>query len=258
MSDVRYANDDGRTFIAGARAQLGWVTCIMTLVALCGLFAFAVIFTRLGAPFLDRLESNLGEELMRAGIRLEEAGAVEEARACYERALAGHFEGPQNRALTLKRLGTLLWQDRQYAACLPYLREAVDSGLAPAGIYELLFDALFNLQRFDDAHRVLREWAAVLESRQDTAAALADVKFQEGRLALAQGDKQAAEARFLEGVAASPGGRNASELARLYYAQGRFDDALAYVDQYLRGGGCGPRAEDDQRLRAQILERRIP
>jgi len=257
--DVAPATAAGITpLIDAGHTGLGWATCLLTLVTVGGLLAFVLVYTRLGAPFLDRLEANLGEELMRTGMRMEEVGALEEAREYYERALAGRFEGPQNRILTLKRLGALLWQDRQYEMCLPYLQEVANSAHAPTGIHELLFDALFNLRRFEEAQQVLRQWAAALDARQDTAVARADLKFQEGRLALAQGDTQTAEARFLEGVAASPGGRNASELARLYYAQGRFDDALEYIDQYLRGAASGPRADDDRRLRARIVEHLKP
>ncbi len=226
------------------------VAALATVALLLGSF----LYVRLAGAFLARLDVNVGEVLMKEGVRFEEAGAFENAKERYRLALDARFEGPQNRAFTLKRLGALLWNEGQFEAALPFLKESAASPVAPVSVYEPLCDALFQLKRYDDAVAVLSQWEQALGAGAD-AAAKADLLFHAGRIAAARGDVPGAIARFNEGKQLVPGGRNASELAHLYFTEKRYEEAIQSIDDYLRTGASGSRAEYARNMREVALRR---
>lgn len=228
---------------------LGRAVLVFTLAGTVALFAFVLVYCRFAGPIVDALDEELGEVLMRRAMQFEGAGEVENAKEMYLEALERPFHGQQNRADTLKRLGTLYWMDGQPDAALPYLRNASEFDNPPRSVFEPLLDSLITLNRLEEADKTLQRWIELIGAEKEE---LAKAKYYVGKLALLCGDKKRAEVAFLEGLTLVPGGRNASELATLYFLDNRFDQALPYVNQYLETGS-GQRAEYMRWVRAKIL-----
>ena len=231
-----------------------WPAAFSLAVAVClagvlGVFAYA----RHGAPLLERLDTAVGEVLMNEGIRIEEAGVLDDARVRYERALAARFAGSQNRIYTHKRLGAVLWKQGRFEAALPHLRNAVQGPHAQLSAFEILCDALFHLERYDAAAAVIPDWLAAADAADAPKARATALLFQ-GRVALRHGDLDAAQPPLEASYRLDPGGRAASELAFVYYKAGRHEKALELIDAYLAGGARGDRADYVRELRTRILE----
>jgi tetratricopeptide (TPR) repeat protein len=238
---------------AGAPRTLAVATAGITLCALA-LFAVAAWgYAQYGARLLARLDVSVGEVLMNEGLRLQEAGAIENAKERYAAALLTRFGGEQNRVYTLKLLGTLHWSEGAYARALPYLEEAAKSPHVEASFLEPYCDTLYQLQRYAEAGAAIEQWQKALATRDDRAA-MADTKFHEARLALAQGDRASARRAFEEGALLAPGGRNAAELADLAFEDGDYTAALAHVDAALESGTVGSRAQHLRDLRRHIVK----
>jgi tetratricopeptide (TPR) repeat protein len=216
------------------------------------LLAFAILYAHWAPALLGRLDVNVGEVLMKQGLAYEEAGAFENARERYATALQSRFQGEQNRALTLKRLGSIYWREGDYAAALPYLDAAVASSEVQLNAYEPLCDTLYQLKEYANAAEVAAQWTAAAQGDPEQRAA---ALYHAGRLALAAEDRSTASARFVESDALHPGGRAASELACLYFDEGRYQDALVFIDKYLQSGASGGRAEYIRQLRARTVEK---
>ena len=213
----------------------------------------AAVYVSYGGPLLERLTVSIGEELMKEGLRYEEAGARENAKERYTLALASRFEGPQNRTFVLKRLGVILWQEGDLEGAVGYLREASERPTANINSFEPLCDALYGLGRSEEALAYIERWLAMATAQYDDAEWSA-AKFHQGRIALAQDDEETAIEAFRQGNDARPGGRNAAELALLLYNKGRYEEALPILDQYLSSGGVGGRAQYMRQVRARIVD----
>ncbi len=225
-------------------------TAVLAFAGALGVLVFCSLYVRHTGNFLDRLQVNVGEVLMEEGMRLEKAGALENAKERYELALESRFQGEQNRVLTVKRLGALLWMQQEYEAALPYLSSAAESPHAPVSVYQPLCDTLYRLERYDEMDPPLEAWVAALE---DTS--VAPAAFYQGKLALAREDDEAALKYFLNGVNDTPGGRNAAEAGWLLYQAERYVEALEQFDAYLRSGASGARAEWIRGLHASAIEK---
>lgn len=232
----------------GLMRSVTLLTCIGMTVFLAGTWLYA----RTGGPIVDAFDEELGEVLMERGMRFEEAGALENAKATYTQALQRPFHGPQNRADTQKRLGVLHWQAGEMEAALPYLRQAAEAQPPPVSVFEPLCDCLLALARYDEGREAVRRWMVRAEEL-GLRAEKAKAKYYEGRIALGEGDRQRAETSFMEGLRELPGGRNASELAQMYYEDGRCEEALPHIEAYLETG-TGERAEYFRWLRGHILD----
>ena len=241
------------TSTANGRAtpSLTGATTFFTLIGLAVLALYVFGFGHVAASLINSLDEELGEVLMERGIDFEAAGQTANAKETYLEALERPFYGEQNRADTLKRLGMIYWEEGQYDAALPYLRNAASCENPPRSVFEPLVDCLAGLNRFEEAEEVLHRWLSLMDK---DAHELARAKYYEGRLALVRGDRKHAELAFLEGVKAVPGGRNAAELASMYYLEDRYSEALPYVNEYLKTGS-GQRAEYMRSVRERILER---
>ncbi|HPO14439.1 MAG TPA: hypothetical protein PLI09_13435 [Candidatus Hydrogenedentes bacterium] len=224
----------------------------LTAVAQVAVLLVAVLYIRLAPGFLAKLDLNVGEVLMKEGIRFEDAGAIENAKERYTLALDARFAGPQNRVFTLKRLGTLLLNEGQAEKGVVYLQQALDSPYASLTAYEPLLIAYYQLNRLDDAERILKQWQQAATNPDN--ALRATFCFHAGRIAHARGDDAAALTHFQEGQRYAPGGANASELGSLYYQQRQYADAIAALDSYLNSGASGERAEYARKIRAQSLK----
>ncbi len=233
---------------------LAWAVGVLALVCVTALLVAAAVYARGGEALLDRLAVNVSEVLMEQAVRLEEGGDYEAAIARYRMALDARWEGRQNRALTLKRLGTRLWLEGRPEEAVPYLDESAGMAEAPVTVHEPRVSALVELERWEEAKTALEDWRAALGA--DVPEELeASVAFYQGRIARAQGDLEAAKRFFKRSEELSPGGRAASALAYILFNEGRFEEALSHLDQYLLSGADGPRADYARELRALALRR---
>ncbi len=231
-----------------------WAVAALSIAATALLTLSMLGYVRFVPPLLARLDVQIGEVLMREGMRFEAAGAVENAQERYLLALQARFAGPQNRAHTLKQLGTLLWAEGDAAGAIPYLREAAESPYAPITVYEPLADALLQLGRDAEAEAVIGQWREVLDAHPDREAR-ASAEYYLGKIARDRGDRDAAERHFAAAHELQPGDRGTSELAVLYYESKRYAEAIAAVDQCLQAGVSGARADYLRQIRAIALRR---
>jgi tetratricopeptide (TPR) repeat protein len=229
---------------------------ILALMATVGVFAFAYGYTRYGHGFVTSLETNLGEVLMREGIRLEDSGASANAEEIYRQALASKFDGEFNRTFTMKRLGTLVLAQHGPEAALPVLRATAERADAPASVYEPLTIALFDLNQFDEAAQVIAAWLDRAKA-EGMSASIALAENFAGRLAEAQGDRASARGHYEAGYALEPHGRNAYALADWHYRAKDYAQALRFANDYLQTG-TGERAEymrDIRKVSAEKLDK---
>ncbi|MBP8128397.1 MAG: tetratricopeptide repeat protein [Candidatus Hydrogenedentes bacterium] len=225
---------------------------VVTFAGMAVFLSGTWLYARFGGSVVDAFDEELGEVLMERGMRFEEAGSLENAKAVYAEALNCPFQGPQNRADTQKRLGVLYWQAGDLDAAVRCLQPAAEAEPPPVSVFEPLCDCLLSLGRLAEAQEVVFRWmerAGELRLPAEKGKA----KYYEGKIALAEGDRQRAETAFLEGLRELPGGRNASELGQMYYEQGRHAEALPQIDAYLLTG-TGERAEYFRWLRGHILK----
>jgi tetratricopeptide (TPR) repeat protein len=221
------------------------------LAAAMVLYATCAVYVRIAPPWLDSLGDAVGEVLMREGVRLEAAGALENAEARYVQALAAPFAGDFNRAHTGKLLGALRWRQGQYEAAIPPLRAALEGPVPSLNAYEPLTDSLLQLGRLGEAATVAAAWGAAAETRGDRAAQSA-ARYQAGRIAQRQGDLDQSIALHEQGLALDPASTSASELGIIYAGLGDRTKAIAYLDHYLTHGGSGDRASYVRQLRARL------
>lgn len=226
------------------QAVLGFSLAATALLAL-GMLAYIQFVP----PLLARLDVQIGEVLMREGIRFEAAGAIENAKERYALALQARFAGPQNRAYTLKQLGSLIAAEGDAEGAIPYLREAADSPHAPITVYDPLAAALLKLGKDAEIEALMPQWLAALDAHPNPTSHAAALYYQ-GRIAFGRGDDAAAEQYFDEAHALEPGGRGTAELASLYYRSARYAETIAAIDLYLQSGASGGRAEYMRNLRA--------
>ena len=220
---------------------------VFTAIGLAVLLLGMVLFAKLGGEMVDRLDEQLGEVLMNRGIRLEEAGQYANAREAYSRALQQDFYGPQNRAMTCKRLGTLYWSAGQYDAAFTYLAKAAEFEPPIVSSFEPLADSYVQLMRYDEASRVIERWIRVGENL-NLDRELARAWYMRGRVALLTGNATGATEAFEKSLNYGGDNRSACELARIQYEAGDYEGALQYIDRYLQSGG-GPRSEELRDLR---------
>lgn len=230
---------------------LGRVAVGLTLLASVVFVAACVGYTRSGAHLLGRLSLSVGEVLMKEGLRLEDAGALENAKERYTAALASRFAGEQNRAYTQKLLGSLYWRDGDYETARIHLREATESTHTSPSFFPPYCDTLLHLKAWEEATTAVERWQRLVAKSGDTES-MAEAKYFEGRIALGQGERDRAREAFNEGLKVAPGGKNAAELAQLAYEDKDYPAALAYADAYLQSGATGDRAEQIRQLRGQI------
>jgi tetratricopeptide (TPR) repeat protein len=223
------------------------------LAAAMALYATCAVYVRVAPPWLDSLGDAVGEVLMREGMRLETAGAWENAEARYVQALAASFAGDFNRLHTEKLLGALLWRQGRYVDAEPHLRAAVNSPTPSLGAFEPLVDVLFQLERLDEASTLTETWRAQAEDRGDKTAQAAAL-FHAGRIALRQEEPDRAIPLYEASLALDAASTSASDLGILYAQRGEPEKAMAYLDQYLAQGGSGSRATYARELRSRLAQ----
>lgn len=233
---------------------LAWAAGIMALLGTAAVLLAAHAYAHGGGGLLSRLDVNVGEVLMEQGMRLEDGGNYDAAIARYRMALNARWEGRQNRGMTLKRLGTRLWLQGRPEAALPYLDEAAGMPEGPMTAHEPRVNALIKLERWEAAREAVETWRAACpdDIPVETEAAIA---FYRGRIARELEGVEVARRFFEKGVELAPQSRNASELAYIMFNNEAYEQALHYLDLYLKGRATGPRADFARELRALAQKR---
>lgn len=231
------------------RVALGFALCFAVAA-----LAFVYAYANFGTAFVHGLDAALGEVHMREGLRLEAAGALEDAEYRYRQALAARFDDPNHQSLTLRHLGAVLLEKGEPAEAAEALWAAIDAPGTPLSAYELLARALFDLKRPAEFGVLYPRWRAAAESAND-AGARALAENYAGRAALETGAPETARAHFEAGIALRPGGRNAYELAQWHYDAGNWAEAIRHAEAYLNEGS-GPRAAYMTQVR-DIAKRRL-
>lgn len=193
---------------------------VLAFAATLLLYAGMGWYVRNSAPFLQAFDRNIGECIMKEGMRLQDAGDPHSAQAVYLAALRARFEGPQNRATTEYRLGLALEAQGLRDEAVSHLRNAVEQGCVAA--YPSLCENLLRLEHFDDLRRFADAWkrAPALGKAQK-----AQALYFFGKAALLQGDAPAAEKAFQGGYALEHRSVNACALAELYAGSGKREAA---------------------------------
>lgn len=189
----------------------------MSIALSLGLALLAPVLAWWGKEALPDLSASLAEVTMARGAAREAAGALAEARVCYEQALAGRFHGEANRNHCEKRLGVVLLRMGEAEAALEHLSRAQASPLRSLNGFGPLVDALMALERGDDARRAAERW---LEASGGDPGHRAGALQALGNIAMHEGDLDAAAARLNEAVALNRRHEARADLARLYAAQG--------------------------------------
>lgn len=231
-------------------SQRGVLRAMLRLSAFTMLLFVAFLwgYRLIGLRLLEPLDDSVGEVLLKEGLRCEEAGLLDLAKARYEAALAGRFAGPQNRATTNAKLGTLWWREGQFEAALPLLEKAVGGVYAKPEYLKPYCDSLIALNRVDEAERALALWDTLLAEAGSPSQREERMSYA-GRLALLAGRKDDAQALFAAGEALFTGGACSAALARLAEQAGDPVAAKRHATAFVCGGGTGP---DAQEMRALI------
>jgi tetratricopeptide (TPR) repeat protein len=227
-----------------------YVCAVLTSLAFA---AFVVGYARYAEPVIARMDRSLGIVQFEKGQRFQEAGEYANAIQCYQLALEGKFEDPKYRTFTLKALGALLWWREDPQAALPYLEEAYAQPEVPITLYAPLCDSWLQVGRLDEIPSACERWRADAIAQRD-AGQHAQAMYYLGRVTRELGDESGAREYFVQGVQLRPGGFNAYELGVSHYRSGEYEQALAYLDEFLEGGSGG-RADYARRLRAEILKK---
>ena len=184
-----------------AAAALGWTAVALVAAALAAVTwqRNAVYASNLSlwrdtaakVPANARAQSNLGMSLL-------QAGRVEEAVACFGKAVAldpGYFEANGNLAVALERLG-------RSEEAVPYMRKAVELGPESARAHETLVRLLGGLGRWDEAAAAALAYVRALPDDGVANSLCAATLARVGRTAEAAGYAQ--KARRLRGARGAP------------------------------------------------------
>jgi len=217
---------------------------VLATLALTAAFALGTRWYVHWSPaHLPALADDLGEVWMERGARCEAAGALDEARADYEYALAGRFHGPQNRNHCEKRLGVVLLKLGRYDEARSFLQQAQASPHRSINGYGPLIDALVALERWDEAEAAAKTWLAAWSETGHTGDSphLALV-----RIALARGDIPGAR-QWLDASGLAPHEHGAAR-ARLLALEGDLAAACEALSAHLRVAPPGPDTAQDWAL----------
>lgn len=226
----------------------GLLCAAAVLVLLTGA---VVVQAKLGGRMVSGMHRYLSEDAWKRGLAFEKARQFENAKECYRQALeTPRFESEANHTDALMRLGRILWWSEGPEQALPYLEQAYLRPDHTIWMYEALCDSLYQLKRYDEAREAASLWFDKAKE-QGEAQQCALAKYHMGRILVAQGDKDAGLAAFVEGCEYYRSGRHCYEAALLFNERGEWDETLKYIDMYLEEGS-GDRAEYLTKLRREI------
>jgi tetratricopeptide (TPR) repeat protein len=210
--------------------RLSILLAMASVLLTSAFYAGAVWYTGWSRVHLPAMSARLGEVEMAQAARAEAAGAWETALAYYERALAGHFHGPQNRNHCEKHAGVVLLALDRPADALPYLQRAQEGPYRSLNGYRPLTEAFMKLDRWEEAAAVVSIWE--IEAVQADEG-LADVENARGLIAVHAGDWTTAATYFEQALQHDPNHPCAVELAQVRAEQGDLVEARDLLVAYL-------------------------
>jgi tetratricopeptide (TPR) repeat protein len=202
---------------------------------------FGILVDHYYAPSLPGHAAQLGEVAMKEGARSEVAGDLPGALAHYQRALAGKFQGLQNRSHVEKRCGVVLWKLGDAESAVPYLRRAQESPKRSLNGFRPLVESLIATGELEEAGTVAQTWRDAAESH---IASLADAQRAQGQLAIRSGKSDEARKHFLAAVGLDPSHVAQVDLARLTFDEGHAEQAMALATTYLSSAPPGNESLD--------------
>ncbi|MGC9053879.1 MAG: tetratricopeptide repeat protein [Candidatus Hydrogenedens sp.] len=208
-------------------------TITMACILLIAVLIVSVAYQIYCPSILQRLDDNVGENLMKFAQALEQNKNTEDAKRIYERATHSRFAGEFNRTYIYYRLGYLCWADQEFEKSAEYLRQAVQSEEYPQiNAYELLIDSLLRLGKHTEALPFTEQWLKKVQKRED----LANAHYYLGRIYQLSNDMPMAEEIWIKGHKILPGSKSSFELAFLYKKQGDCKKAVYYAESVLKAG----------------------
>jgi len=208
-------------------------TLFLALVVLVAVLIVSGFYLRFGPNIVQRLDNNVGENLMKFAEALEQNKNTEDAKRIYEIATRSRFTGEFNRTHVFYRLGYLYWEDRDYVKAAEYLKEAVQSKEFPQiSAFEFLVDSLLQIQKPEEALPFAQQWTEKTRNREE----LANAQYYLGKVYGAMNRMAEAEETWSKGHKVLPGSKSSSELAFLYKKQGDCKKAVYYAEAVLKAG----------------------
>lgn len=208
-------------------------TIIMSAVLLFAVIIVSIAYQIYGPAILQRLDDNVGENLMKFAQALEQNKNTEDAKRIYEIATHSRFAGEFNRTYVFYRLGYLCWADQEFEKSAEYLKQAVQSQDYPqVNAYELLVDSLIRLGKQEEALSFTEQWLQKIQKRED----LANAHYYLGRIYDLSKDLPKAQEAWNKGHKILPGSKASFELAFYYKKQGDCKKAVYYAEAVLKSG----------------------
>lgn len=208
-------------------------TIIMSAVLLFAVLFVSIAYQIYGPSILQRLDDNVGENLMKFAQALEQNKNIEDAKRIYEVATRSRFAGEFNRTYVFYRLGYLCWADQEFERAVEYLTQAVQSENYPQiNAYEFLIDSLIRLNKYEEAFSFTEQWLQKIQKRGD----LANAHYYLGRIYDLSKDPSQAEEAWNKGHKILPGSKASFELAFYYKKQGDCKKAVYYAESVLKAG----------------------
>jgi len=208
-------------------------TLILSAIVLVAVLIVTLAYQIFGPPILQRLEDNVGENLMKLAQALEQNKNTEDAKRIYELATRSRFTGEFNRTYVFYRLGYLCWADQEFEKSAEYLKQAVQSQEYPQkNAYELLVDSLLRIGKHEEALPYTEQWLQKVQKREE----LENAHYYLGRIYQLSNDLSKAEETWIKGHKILPGGKSSFELAFLYKKQGDCKKAVYYAESVLKAG----------------------
>ncbi len=217
----------------------------MSIFLLAAVLIVSVAYYVSGPAILQRLDDNVGENLMKFAQALEQNKNTEDAKRIYEIATHSRFAGEFNRTYVFYRLGYLCWADQEYDKSVEYLKQAIQSEEHPQiNAFEFLVDSLLRIGKPDEALPIIEKWLQKIQNRDD----LADAHYYLGRVYELLKEMPKAEETWTKGHKILPGSRASSELAFFYKKQGDCKKAVYYAEAVLKAGLLTTREQTIKKL----------
>jgi len=208
-------------------------TIIMSFVLLSAVLVVSIAYQIYGPAILQRLDDNVGENLMKFAQALEQNKNTEDAKRIYEIATRSRFSGEFNRTYIFYRLGYLCWANQEFDKSAEYLKQAVQSQDYPQiNAYELLVDSLLRIGKQEEALTFTEQWLPKIQKQED----LANAHYYLGRIYDLSKDPAKAVEAWSKGHKILPGSKASFELAFYYKKQGNCKKAVYYAEAVLKAG----------------------
>jgi hypothetical protein len=205
---------------------------VFTLLGGAACVTGALLYSRTAPPMLDTMHLTISELAMREAQRLEDAHAYDKAFAKYQAALAGRYQGPQNRAFTLYRLGMLQREQGLGAGLADYLEQAIEHPRCPLDAFEVYTHELmseFTPEKESEVLQLFSRWELQIEAPDEYAM----YYFYRGGYAQMKGQSEAAKVFWARGEGYVSGSPCAWALGEALYAEGSLELANHYNNTYL-------------------------